>query len=176
MDRRRAPRISLDVDVDVSDAHNFYVGRTRDISIGGLFIESPIGIAVGTEIGVKLRIGGEPFVLSCRVAWRHLDDDGNTAGFGVEFLRLPLQTRRSIQAYMRKRAPEIIDLGPGEDEPTLPFPDPVLREEHTLPMPSPVLLHEAPPVSERAPASVARPGPPPLPRKVPRPAPRSAAG
>lgn len=156
MERRRAPRISLDVDVDVSDAHNFYVGRTRDISVGGLFIESPIGIAVGTEVGVKLRIGGEPFVLSCRVAWRHLDDAGNSAGFGVEFLRLPLATRRSIQAYMRKRAPEIIDLGGDltESEPV----SQALADEEPMPV------------------SVARPGPPPLPRKVPRPAPRNAAG
>jgi Tfp pilus assembly protein PilZ len=146
----------LDVDVDVSDAHNFYVGRTRDISVGGLFIESPIGIAVGTEVGVKLRIGGEPFVLNCRVAWRHLDDDGSSAGFGVEFMRLPLQTRRSIQAYMRKRAPEIIDLG-GE----ICDADP---------------LSEALPDEEPTPMSVARPGPPPLPCRVPRPAPRSAAG
>lgn len=155
MERRRAPRISLDVDVDVSDAHNFYVGRTRDISVGGLFIESPIGIAVGTEVGVKLRIGGEPYVLSCRVAWRQLDEAGNSSGFGVEFLRLPLATRRSIQAYMRKRAPEVIELGePPEGEPIVDVP---IEDE---PMP----------------VSVARPGPPPLPRKVPRPAPRSAAG
>ena len=156
MERRRAPRISLDVDVDVSDAHNFYVGRTRDISMGGLFIESPIGIAVGTEVGVKLRIGGEPFVLSCRVAWRHLDEDGISAGFGVEFLRLPLATRRSIQAYMRKRAPEIIDVG----------------NETTDVEP----VCEQPAEEEPMPVSVARPGPPPLPLRVPRPAPRSAAG
>lgn len=155
MERRRAPRISLEVDVDVSDAHNFYVGRTRDISIGGLFIESPIGIDVGTEVGLKLRIGGEPFVLSCRVAWRHLDDDGKPFGFGVEFQRLPLATRRSIQAYMRKRAPEIIDLGgPADPEP--------LQAEPSY-------------AEEPMPASLVKRGPPPLPRTVPRPAARNAA-
>ncbi len=135
LERRKAPRISFDVDVDVNDSHNFYVGRTKDISMGGLFIESPIPIEPGTELTLKLRIGGEPYVLACRAAWRLTTDEGHAHGFGVEFDRLPLGARRAIQSYMRRRAPELIDF----DDDSPPPSAPVLArlDDHVGPPPLP---------------------------------------
>ena len=75
-DRRRTPRISLDVAVGFSTAHNFFAGRTRDISIGGLFIESHVAMDPGTPITVKLTLGRNTYQLDCTVAWVL---DGGTA-------------------------------------------------------------------------------------------------
>jgi uncharacterized protein (TIGR02266 family) len=109
-DRRRFPRVEMCVDVDVlSNGNNFFVGRTRDISIGGLFIESNTRIDIGTTVGVKVRLDGSAFHLTCRVAWTLSDASGVPTGHGVEFLRLPLPARRAVEAYMIRRAPELFE-------------------------------------------------------------------
>lgn len=113
-DRRRHPRLSLEVDVDVSTAHNFYAGRTRDISMGGLFIESPIGLEPGTEITVSLALGPKRFTLPCKVTWILGARDGASAGFGVEFDALPDVARKAIHAFMKTRAPLDFDVSDPE--------------------------------------------------------------
>jgi uncharacterized protein (TIGR02266 family) len=109
-DRRRFPRVEMCVDVDVSsNDNNFFVGRTRDISIGGLFIESSTPMDMGSIVGVKVRVDGRTFHLTCRVAWTLSDASGALTGHGVEFLRLPLPARRAIESYMIRRAPELFE-------------------------------------------------------------------
>jgi uncharacterized protein (TIGR02266 family) len=98
------------VDVDVlSNGNNFFVGRTRDISVGGLFIESSTPVDIGAIVGVKVRVDGRAFHLTCRVAWTLSGADGVPTGHGVEFVRLPVHVRRAIEAYMIRRAPELFE-------------------------------------------------------------------
>ncbi len=135
-ERRRFPRIEMNVDVDVHvNNNNFFGGRTRDISIGGIFVESQTRMEIGALVGLKVRFDGQAFHLTCRVAWSLSNVDGTPSGFGVEFVRLPLPARRAIEAYMTQRAPEL-------------FQD------------------EAPVSRLKPPSTVPRPrrGPPPLPR------------
>mgnify|MGYP000995209436 CR=1 FL=1 len=115
-ERRRHPRLSLEVDVDVETAHNFYAGRTRDISMGGLFIESPVGLEVGTEVTVSLALGKRRFNLPCKVAWVLGKPAGGTAGFGVEFEALSASVKKVIEAFMKKRAPMDFDVLDDADE------------------------------------------------------------
>ncbi|NUP10297.1 MAG: PilZ domain-containing protein [Polyangiaceae bacterium] len=133
-ERRRHPRLSLEVDVDVSTAHNFYAGKTRDISMGGLFIETPVGLEPGTEVTVSLALGQQRFTLTCKVAWI-LGGASGTAGFGVEFDSIPEKAKKAIHAFMKKRAPMDFDMA-----------EPELDEADETPAPAPP-----------------RKGPPPLP-------------
>ncbi len=164
-DRRRTPRISLDVAVGFSTAHNFLAGRTRDISIGGLFIESNVGMDPGTPITVKLTLGRNTYVLDCTVAWV-LDGDGRaSAGFGVSFDRLPDRVRDMIQSFMDKRDPLAFEMEVEAE-------DDAAWERHRRRRPHghdhpPVERHQSPP-SPTKPAR--KPGPPPLPHPAPRPA------
>lgn len=116
-DRRRHPRVSLQVDVDVSTATNFYVGRTRDLSAGGLFVESSERLEPGTEVQLKLRVSGKPLVLDCVVRWGLADEAGAPVGFGVEFVELPAFARRAIEGFMSARDPmDFEELEPEPDE------------------------------------------------------------
>lgn len=107
--RRSSPRVSFDVDVGVNDAHNFYTGRSRDLSTGGIFIETPVALPPGSAVTVKLRIDGTPFTLTCIVAWCLVDDSGAAAGFGAQFEQLPPAAKRAIDRYMKRRAPELFE-------------------------------------------------------------------
>lgn len=107
--RRSCPRVSFDVDVGVNDTHNFYTGRTRDLSTGGIFIETPVALPPGSSVTVKLRIDGTPFTLACVVAWCLTDDSGEAAGFGAQFEQLPPTAKRAIDRYMKRRAPELFE-------------------------------------------------------------------
>jgi uncharacterized protein (TIGR02266 family) len=104
-DRRKHPRIALAVDVDMSTGSNFYAGRTRDISVGGLFIDSNIRLEPGTEVSLALDLDGGAFKLTCVVVWHLLTETGASVGFGVEFKQLTPLMKKQINAFMKKRAP-----------------------------------------------------------------------
>jgi Tfp pilus assembly protein PilZ len=109
-DRRRHPRVNLEVDVDVSTPNNFYAGRTRDLSLGGIFIEMPITPEVGTEVGIKLALGKRRFELVVRCAWILTGPAGAPVGFGAEFTKLQPPLKKAIEGFMQKRDPLAFDL------------------------------------------------------------------
>jgi len=118
-ERRSRPRVAISVDVDFSSESNFYTGRTRDISVGGLFIETAVGLPVGSEIALRLRLSGREFSVHAEVTWALLDPSGTQIGVGVRFLDLPADARATIDAFMKERAPMDFDSEPvlEDDEP-----------------------------------------------------------
>ena len=109
-ERRKHPRVSLEVDVNVTSGSNFYTGRTRDLSVGGIFIELPVAPEVGTDIGVRLALGERHFAVMARCSWVLTGKGGEPVGFGAEFVRLLPGVKRAIEAFMAKRAPMDFDL------------------------------------------------------------------
>jgi len=105
VERRKFPRVSLAVDVNLSTSHNFYGGRTRDISLGGLFIECSVGLETGTDVTVKLALDGKEYSLTCTVAWDLSDADGKLVGIGVAFKKVSEKARAAIEAFMNRREP-----------------------------------------------------------------------
>jgi hypothetical protein len=120
MDRRRSPRVALLVDVTVGSGANFFAGRSRDLSRGGLFIAvdpggPPPAVALepGAEVVVCVRIEGELFRVGCEVVWCVLDDDDRVSGAGVRFLEVSAPFALAIDGFMRRRAPIEFDVSPG---------------------------------------------------------------
>ena len=150
-DRRREARIQLAVEVDFGSAHNFYGGKTRDISTGGLFIDTGAGLPVGTIVSVDLRFLKTKARVEAEVMWSLLDDKGESVGLGVRFLRLPDEIRQRIETFMGLRP--AIDFMMMDAEP-VPLPESTRRE-------APDLIAEPPPQPELA----SHRGPPPLPAK-----------
>jgi uncharacterized protein (TIGR02266 family) len=120
-ERRKYARVSVAVEVDITSEHNFYVGRTRDISAGGLFIETPIGIDIGSLVDVDLSLDGERFSLRSEVMWALTGPGNQTVGVGVRFTDLNDRAKAAIDAFMNKRAPDGIDVEPVGGTPP-PFP------------------------------------------------------
>ena len=103
-DRRRHPRVRLSVDVDFKSQHNFFSARTRDISRGGLFIETNIRIPIGERIEIDLRFLKTRVLVDAEVVWEMVGEDGETEGLGVRFLGLPESIADRIEAFMGIRS------------------------------------------------------------------------
>lgn len=115
IDRRRHPRVTISVDVDIETGSNFYTGQARDISEGGVFIESPLFAPVGTRIDLSLRLQGHRHQVPVEVMWVLYDDTGAAVGFGARFLEMRRAVRRAIQDFMSARAPMPFELLEPED-------------------------------------------------------------
>jgi uncharacterized protein (TIGR02266 family) len=103
-ERREHKRKSLSVAVDMHTESNFFGGRTRDISIGGLFIETDVALDIGVEVAVNLWLGGTRYELASEVMWA-LTDAAGTRGIGVRFVRIPDKALRAIAAFIDERSP-----------------------------------------------------------------------
>lgn len=132
IDRRRHTRVSLNVEVDVSSGSNFFVGKTRDLSMGGVFIETPIGLPIGATVTVDLVLKGKKHAVASEVMWALDGDDGSTVGIGVRFRDLTARSRNAILAFMKERVPlefEMFEPEPEDDaeeaEPAPPGPPPL---------------------------------------------------
>jgi len=99
-ERRAQPRLQLSVELDFQSAHNFYSAKTRDISVGGLFIETHIGLPIGTRLQVDLRFLQVRAKASAEVVWVLLDKQGQSVGVGVQFVSLSDKVRAEIERFM----------------------------------------------------------------------------
>lgn len=114
-ERRKTARIRLAVEVEITSGSNFYAARTRDISAGGLFIETPVALPVGAPIEIELTLTGNRHAVRAEVAWILGSADGSVEGVGVRFLDLVPRTRAAIEHFMARRAPmpfEMLDADP----------------------------------------------------------------
>ena len=107
-DRRRHPRLYLRVELDFACESNFYRGQTRDISAGGLFIETSAKIPLGTIISVDLRFLKRNLRVKAEAMWE-LRERGRLTGIGFQFVELPDSARRAIEAFMTLRQPLHVD-------------------------------------------------------------------
>jgi type IV pilus assembly protein PilZ len=81
-DKRSPPRIPLNADVtcEASGAPNIG-GRAKDISIGGMFIESEAQVTFGVEVSIVLRLPNTKQDLRVPAVIRWI----KPGGFGVQF-------------------------------------------------------------------------------------------
>jgi uncharacterized protein (TIGR02266 family) len=103
-DRRKHPRLTIAVAVDFTSGNNFYSALIRDISMGGLFIETDAVIPIGTQLLVDLRFLKKHIRVECEVMWAVGECDSG-AGVGVRFLALQPSQQKSIEAFMVLRHP-----------------------------------------------------------------------
>jgi uncharacterized protein (TIGR02266 family) len=115
-ERRQHPRLSMSVEVDFSSEHNFYAAKTRDISVGGLFIETDIALPIGTRMQVDLKFLQRQLHAEAEVTWALVGDDGNVEGVGVRFIDLPDSAKKNIEAFMDLRAPMSFRMIESDDE------------------------------------------------------------
>ena len=130
---RQHPRVSIAVDVDVASGSNFYAGRTRDLSLGGLFVETDVGLPIGLQVDVKLKLPKGTFTVRCEVMWLLSEGPLQTVGVGVRFLELSPGAKRAIEAFMAIRSP-------------LDFESPEADEDVHAGGPPPLPTNDGPPV------------------------------
>jgi len=129
----------MSVDVGITSEHNFYSAKTRDISAGGLFIETDVGFPMGARIVVELRLLHTKATVPAEVVWVLLDENGRTEGVGVQFLQLSKQVRERIETFMGLRSAmhvgEVNEEGEASDAPVRRGPPPLPGGKGPPPLP-----------------------------------------
>jgi uncharacterized protein (TIGR02266 family) len=125
VDRRRHPRLKIEIDVDLESEHNFYSTHTRDISEGGLFVQTEMTVPVGARVDVRLNLDGRAIEAEAEVAWQLADASGRNTGLGLRFCNLPEAGAEAVRWFMLQRDPMI-------------FGEAVVAEERPIPRPPPL--------------------------------------
>ena len=100
MELRRTPRAPIDVLVEFAIKGNEETrmgGRAKDISLGGMFVETPEVAPFGAEVVIITTLPGQPapFTLPGVVRWTRTD------GMGVQFRMLGVRETHAITEVVR---------------------------------------------------------------------------
>jgi len=86
---RRFDRVPVALEVRYASTCAFLVAYTTNLSKGGVFLETPTPLPIGSEITLTINAphAPEPMVVPGRVAWVRdaSDPEGHPVGMGVEF-------------------------------------------------------------------------------------------
>lgn len=89
-ERRRYPRIQYFIDVDLGETPAcVHKGRITTLSVGGCFVETPLEIAQGGLIFIRLLLAPESERVMEGVVWGRVAYHTPGSGLGVEFKKLP---------------------------------------------------------------------------------------
>jgi uncharacterized protein (TIGR02266 family) len=102
-ERRRDSRVPLKVPVDYSSVDDFFTEFSANINEGGVFVAMEKPPELDSEVHLQFRLPGadQPVLVNGRVAWTSDGEDGEPAGFGVEFQDLPGEIREAINGVVR---------------------------------------------------------------------------
>jgi uncharacterized protein (TIGR02266 family) len=109
-ERRVHRRVCAEVDITWHSGHNFFATRTRDISAGGLFLETREALTLGQHVSVEITLLKRTFWLRAEVAWVLDAEAGKVGGAGLRFLEIDDAARRTIAVFMSLRDPLRVDV------------------------------------------------------------------
>jgi hypothetical protein len=98
--QRKLPRYSYPIEVIIGWGSNTIQGLTRNISLGGMFIETSQTLWRHAEFTVRLSLP-EPVELDCIV--KHVEP---ARGMGVEFKDMPETERKQLELLVASIAAE----------------------------------------------------------------------
>lgn len=96
-EKRRSPRVPHEADVEVRvKGGGAFAARCRDVSVGGMFLESPEQPAFGAELTLSFELPGlGRTALPAVVRW------SSAEGFGVQFGLLGVRETRALGELTR---------------------------------------------------------------------------
>jgi uncharacterized protein (TIGR02266 family) len=114
--RRGLPRIPLDAPVRMRQRRREWAGTARNLSRGGIFVESPELLEERAELGLEVELPETPLALAstAQVIWTRTPDDDVAAGMGLRFLGLDRRTARRLSEYIEERLPGPLAFARGE--------------------------------------------------------------
>src|SRR6478672_1140492 len=95
-ERRRHDRSRLIVDVFFNGQDATGVASTKDISLGGLYMNTRAEVADGETLMIRIPLGDEQIVCSAEVVYRNPG-----LGLGVRFIDLSDEGRAALQREIR---------------------------------------------------------------------------
>jgi len=108
-DRRRSPRVLVDLEVDYALEENYLFAYITDISATGIFVRTTTPEAPGTHLNVRFTPDDSgPIELEGEVIWVNPFRPGNSdnlhPGMGIRFVGLDDDMRSLLLALVRRFA------------------------------------------------------------------------
>ena len=85
--RRTDPRYDRRIEVEISVGGSTQQAMTRNISIGGMYVEATEAIPVETEVRIRFKVPSqpEPIEVTGQVRWVEQEASPGVIGIGVRF-------------------------------------------------------------------------------------------
>jgi len=111
-DRRRAPRVLVDLEVDYASEENYLFAYITDISATGIFVRTTTPEQPGTHLNLRFRPDPDrsrgPLEIEGEVIWvnpyRPGAPDNLHPGMGIRFVELDDETRDRLVELIRRFA------------------------------------------------------------------------
>lgn len=108
-DRRRAPRVLVDVEVDYASEENYLFAYITDISATGIFVRTTMPEAQGTHLNLRFSVeAAGPIEVEGEVIWvnpyRPGTPDNLHPGMGIRFVSLDSELRERLLELVRRFA------------------------------------------------------------------------
>jgi len=108
-DKGRAPRVALEVPVQLYAAGTSFVGVTKNVGPSGVFVATVRLLGPDERVTVSLETegGAELVDVLAQVRWRHLSFDVGDppVGVGLQFIDTPLRTAIFLSELRRSGRP-----------------------------------------------------------------------
>ncbi|MEB2343109.1 MAG: response regulator [Deltaproteobacteria bacterium] len=113
---RGLPRIPVEAPVRLRQRRREWAGTARNLSRGGVFVESAELLAEHAELALELALPETPLALAstAQVIWTRAPDEDVAAGMGMRFLGLDRRTARRLSEYVEERLPAPLAFAGGE--------------------------------------------------------------
>ena len=107
-ERRRAPRVLVDLEVDYASEENYLFAYITDISATGIFVRTTTPEQPGTHLNLRFKDGNDPLELEGEVIWvnpyRPGSPDNLHPGMGIRFVGLDNDQRDRLLELIRRFA------------------------------------------------------------------------
>jgi len=106
-ERRQAPRVLVNIEVDYGNQDNFLFAYIRDISATGIFVRTDTPEAPGTRLNLRFTPtrGGRPLDLEGEVIWINPYRPGTATnlnpGMGIRFVELTTGDRAELSKLVK---------------------------------------------------------------------------
>ncbi len=109
---RRAARVSVGVPINLRVEHRLLAGSTENLSLTGVFVRTDAALPVGRELDLVFDLPERKGLHATgRVVWLRPLQAAGGQGVGVHFDELPDDTRRSLEAFVRRTGRAVPDEG-----------------------------------------------------------------
>jgi len=100
----RSGRAEIELAIGLEAGGASFVGRSKNIGIGGLFVATDRSLQVGDRVTVQFSLPdpAQSVSVGAEVRWIRAASEGSS-GVGLRFLKLPIVSAIYIQEFLRRQ-------------------------------------------------------------------------
>ena len=101
--RRIDPRYERQMEIEVTVEGTRQTSQTKNISLGGLYLESPTSLPIGTTVQLRFQLPTqpEPVEVAGDVRWVVKKGPGDQSGIGIRFQGLRARDVWALHRYFQ---------------------------------------------------------------------------